>query len=73
MVAFATGPLQRVGFARSLLTGDHPERDDVLYCRAEQVSVSGEDFWLSADGELSGPERRRTWRVEPAAYSLLVP
>jgi YegS/Rv2252/BmrU family lipid kinase len=73
MVSFATGPLARIGFLRGLLDGEHVERDDVVYRRASQVSVSGEDFWLSADGELSGPERRRTWRVEPAAYSLLVP
>jgi diacylglycerol kinase family enzyme len=73
MVSFATGPLERFGFARKLLDGDHPERDDVVYRRATTVSVSGEDFWLSADGEVSGPERRRTWRVEPAAYSLLLP
>ena len=38
-----------------------------------QVSISGEDFWLSADGEISGPERRRSWHVEPAAYSMLLP
>jgi YegS/Rv2252/BmrU family lipid kinase len=73
MVSFATGPLERIGFVRNLRAGDHPERDDVVYRRATQVSVSGEDFWLSADGEISGPERRRTWRVEPAAYSLLLP
>jgi YegS/Rv2252/BmrU family lipid kinase len=73
MVSFATGPLERFGFVRHLVGGDHPGRDDVVYRRATQVSVSGEDFWLSADGEISGPERRRTWRVEPAAYSLLVP
>jgi diacylglycerol kinase (ATP) len=36
-----------------------------------RVSVSGEDFWIKADGELHGPERRRTWHVESAAYRLL--
>lgn len=72
MVSYATGPLQRVGFLRQLMGGDHGEREDVTQLRAEQVVVSGEDFWISADGELSGPERRRAWRVEPAAYSMLV-
>ena len=38
-----------------------------------QVTVSGEDFFLAADGEISGPERRRSWHLEQAAYSMVVP
>lgn len=73
MVSFATDPLARLGYAVDVVRGRHQERDDVLHLRGSQVSVTGEDFWISADGEISGPERRRTWHVEPAAYSLLVP
>lgn len=73
MVSFATGPIDRVAYALHLGRGSHPERDDVVYRRGRQVSLSGEDFWLSADGEINGPERRRTWHVEPGAYSLLLP
>jgi YegS/Rv2252/BmrU family lipid kinase len=73
MVSRATGPLARLGYAARLVSGRHPERDDVVYRRGTTVSVSGERFWCSADGELYGPERHRTWRVEPAAYSLVVP
>jgi diacylglycerol kinase family enzyme len=73
MVSFATDPLARLGYAVDVLRGNHTERGDVVHRRGSQVSVSGEDFWISADGEISGPERRRTWHVEPAAYSLLVP
>ncbi|MCX6396749.1 MAG: diacylglycerol kinase family protein [Propionibacteriales bacterium] len=73
MIAFAASPLARAGYALDLALRRHPERDDVTYLRGSRVSLSGEDFWLSADGEISGPERRRTWHVEPAAYSLLVP
>ena len=51
----------------------HADRADSVYLRGRQVSIAGESFWLSADGEISGPEGRRTWHVEPAAYSLLVP
>jgi hypothetical protein len=36
------------------------------------VSVSGGPFWCSADGEIYGPEQRRTWRLEPEAYHLLL-
>jgi diacylglycerol kinase (ATP) len=73
MVSRSTGPLARFGYAAKLVVGRHPERDDVVYRRGSTVSVSGEPFWCSADGEIYGPERHRTWRVEPAAYSLVVP
>jgi len=72
MVSFATGALERFGYAWHLRSGDHPQRDDVISVRAKQVTISGEDFYLAADGEISGPERRRSWHLEPGAYSLLV-
>lgn len=73
MVSRAIGPLARFGYAAQLVRGKHPERDDVIYVRGTTVSISGEEFWCSADGEIYGPERSRTWRVEPAAYSMLLP
>ena len=73
MVSRAVRPLARLGYGARLATGRHPERDDVAYLRGTTVSVSGKEFWCSADGEIYGPERHRSWRVEPAAYSLLVP
>jgi diacylglycerol kinase (ATP) len=73
MVSFATGPLERLAYVWKLRTGDHDERDDVVMLRARQVTVSGEDFFLAADGEISGPERRRSWHLEPRAWSMIVP
>jgi YegS/Rv2252/BmrU family lipid kinase len=73
MVSFAVGPLARFGYVAKLRTGRHPERDDVLYVRGSSVSVSGQPFWCSADGELYGPERNRTWRIEPAAFQMPLP
>jgi diacylglycerol kinase (ATP) len=73
LVSFATSPSARVGYAVDLVRRRHPERHDTLYLRGRQVSVSGEEFWLSADGEVTGPEGRRTWHVERAAYSMLLP
>jgi diacylglycerol kinase (ATP) len=73
MISRAVGPFARFGYGAMLMVGRHPERDDVIYVRGSSVSVSGEEFWCSADGEIYGPERHRTWRVEPAAYSLVVP
>ena len=73
MVSFATGPLERLAYVWKLRTGDHDERSDTVTLRARQVTVSGEDFFLSADGEISGPERRRSWHLEQGAYSMIVP
>jgi YegS/Rv2252/BmrU family lipid kinase len=73
MISRAVGPLARVGYAARLVVGRHHERGDVGYLRGREVSVSGEQFWLSADGEISGPERQRTWHLEPGAYSMVLP
>ena len=73
LVSFATAPVARLGYALDLVRRNHPQRDDTVYLRGSEVSVSGEPFWLSADGEVTGPEGRRTWHVERAAYSLLLP
>ena len=73
MVSFATGPLSRIGFVAHLVRGLHESRDDVVCTRGTQVTVTGEDFWIAADGEISGPENRRTWHLEPGAWTMIVP
>lgn len=73
MISRATGRLSRLRYAVRLGTGTHHRDADVTYLRGRTVSVSGGPFRCSADGEIYGPEQRRTWRVEQAAYSLLLP
>ncbi|MEJ7832003.1 MAG: YegS/Rv2252/BmrU family lipid kinase [Nocardioides sp.] len=73
MISRAVGPLARFTYAVRLGMGSHHERDDVAYLRGHQVSVSGESFYCSADGEIYGPERHRAWHLEPAAYSMVLP
>ena len=73
MVSRATGPLARLLYAARLGIGTHEKADDVTALRGREVSVSGEEFWISADGEIYGPERHRTWHIEPAAYSMVLP
>ena len=73
MVSYSTSMWAKLGYAVRFRLGTHHERDDVLYLRANRVSVSGQDFYCSADGELYGPERNRTWHVEPAAFSMPLP
>lgn len=73
MISFAIGPLARFGYALRFRRGEHHERDDVKYLRASTVSVTGQSFYCSADGEVYGPERNRTWRVERGAMRMLLP
>lgn len=73
MVSFATGPIERLAYVWQLLAAEHEQREDTLTLRATQVTVSGEDFFLTADGEISGPERRRSWHLEQGAWSMIVP
>jgi diacylglycerol kinase (ATP) len=72
-VSFATGLFARVGYALALRRGDHPNRIDVIQLTGEHVTVSGAPFHVNADGELSGPYRRRDWRVVPGGWRCLLP
>jgi diacylglycerol kinase family enzyme len=73
MISRAVGPVAKVTYALHLARAVHHERDDVRYLRGRTVTISGEEFWCSADGEIDGPERSRSWRVVPAAYSMILP
>jgi diacylglycerol kinase (ATP) len=73
MVSFAVGALSRLAYGARLWAGRHPERADVLYRRGNQVTVTGQPFYVSADGEVYGPERTRTWHVESGAFAMPLP
>ena len=73
MISRAISPRAKLGYVARLRKGEHGERDDVAELKGRSVKVSGDEFWLSADGEISGPERSRSWRLEPAAYSMILP
>jgi YegS/Rv2252/BmrU family lipid kinase len=74
MVSRATSPLAKLSYTLKMARqGSHLERPDVDYYRGTTVSVAGEEFWCSADGEIYGPERQRTWHVESAAYRFVMP
>lgn len=73
VVSRSVSPLAKLDYVRRLRRGDHVERDDVSEFRGNEVKVSGEEFWVSADGELYGPERSRSWRLEPDAFSMVLP
>ncbi|MET7289841.1 diacylglycerol kinase [Streptomyces sp. NPDC005573] len=44
-----------------------------LRARGRTVTVTGADFRYRADAVVSGPVRRRTWRVMEGAWGLVVP
>jgi len=73
MISRAVSRRSRLLYAARLGIGKHLESADVVSLRGTTVSVGGTKFWCSADGEIYGPERHRTWRVEPAAYSMVLP
>ncbi|HEX6148434.1 diacylglycerol/lipid kinase family protein [Nocardioides sp.] len=73
MISRAVGPVAKFVYVAHLSRSRHHERDDVTYLRGSRVTVSGEEFYCSADGEIIGPERHRSWRVLPAAYSMALP
>jgi diacylglycerol kinase (ATP) len=73
MISRAVRPAERLMYAVRLGVARHHLADEATYLRGSSVSVSGGPFWVSADGEIYGPERQRTWHVEPAAYSMVMP
>lgn len=73
LVARATGPVARVGFAARLRAGDHVDRDDVVTVRARQVTIRGEPVPHCPDGEVSDPVAERTYRVTPGAVQVIRP
>ena len=73
MVSYSVGPVARFGYAAGVLLKRHPERSDVQYLRGETVTISGQSFYCSADGEVYGPERNRTWHIVKAAFSMPLP
>ncbi len=73
MISRATSLGAKLAYGVQVARRTHTERDDVMYLRGSEVTVSGEEFYCAADGEISGPERRRSWRVVPAAYAMVLP
>lgn len=73
MIATPRGPFARLGYLVRLPFARHEEHRDVRILRGRTVRVSGTAFECNSDGEIDGPVRSRTWRVQPAAYAMVVP
>jgi diacylglycerol kinase (ATP) len=73
VVSHSVGRLARLGYALHLTRGRHTGRDDVVSLRGREVVVSGEEFFINADGEVTGPRRHCSWRVVPGAWRMYLP
>ncbi|WP_435770242.1 diacylglycerol/lipid kinase family protein [Nocardioides sp. SYSU DS0651] len=73
LVASPARLADRLALALRLPFGRHDEHATVTAVRGRAVTISGGLFRCNSDGEIGGPVRSRTWRVEPAAYSMVVP
>jgi YegS/Rv2252/BmrU family lipid kinase len=73
IVSRAAGHLSRLVYLARLRGGSHHLMKEVTRVTGSEVSVEGEDFWTTSDGELSGPYRRRTWELRPDAVEMYLP
>ncbi len=72
LVSFAAGPLRRISYGIDLLRAEQLARPDVMRRSCDSVTVTGEPFHVSADGEIYGPVPRRAWRLERGVLRLLL-
>ena len=73
VVSLATVPLARMRYGAALQAGTHLDNPDVRTARGRSVTISGDPVGINADGELGDETTRRTWTVDPGAWSLLRP
>lgn len=72
-VVWAHARWKRLAYAWRLRRGRHPMRDDVVYLKVHEVTVTGESTPANLDGEIAAPSTRHAWRVEPGRLRLRAP
>jgi YegS/Rv2252/BmrU family lipid kinase len=73
IVSRTVGPLSRLVYVARLKGGSHHLMKEVSRKHASVVTVEGDRFWLTADGELSGPNRARRWELKRGALEVFAP
>ncbi|GAB3853846.1 lipid kinase [Nocardioides maradonensis] len=73
LVVTAVSTLDQLKYLVRLPLGIHDGHTDSKIIRGRSVKVKGEPFDCNSDGEIDGPVTAREWRVEPAAYSMVLP
>lgn len=73
IVSRAVGPWKRVGYMLRLRGGSHHLMKEVEQLRGREVKVEGDEFYLSADGEVTGPHTCASWELRPGAVKMFLP
>ena len=70
MVSHSIGRITRLAMVWDMARRKHRARRDVDYTEGREVTVSGDKFYISADGEISGPYTSRTWTLHRRAFPM---
>ena len=73
IVSHAISGLSRLVYALRLRAGSQKLMKEVVHASGQRVEVEGEDFYVTSDGELSGPHRRRAWALREGAVEMWLP
>jgi len=73
IVSHAVRALSRLVYMARLKGASHHLMKEVVRADGHHVEVEGDDFYVTADGELSGPHRRRTWDLREGAVEMWLP
>jgi len=73
VLSYALAPAKRFAYALGVRLGRHGLRQDVQTHRGRTVTVTGPPFRWNVDGELNGPDTRRSWTLRPGALRVLAP
>jgi diacylglycerol kinase (ATP) len=73
IVSHAISGLSRLVYALRLRAGSQKLMKEVVHASGRRVEVEGDDFYVTSDGELSGPHRRRGWALQKGAVEMWLP
>ena len=73
IVSRAVGPWARLGYMLRLRGGSHHLMKEVEQLHGTKVEVEGDEFHLSADGEVTGPHTHMSWELRPGAVRMFLP
>ena len=73
VLSYALAPAKRAAYAVWVRLGRHDRRRDVETYRGSRVEVSGPAFRWNVDGEIHGPEQRRSWRLRAGVLRFVAP
>jgi YegS/Rv2252/BmrU family lipid kinase len=73
IVSRAAGTIGRLVYLARLRRGSHHELKEVTRVAGTEVSVEGDEFWLTSDGEVSGPHTSRRWELRSGAATMYLP